>query len=191
MIQLNYINKDILQAFEEDEINVILHQCNCTVGMGAGLAKKIADKYPQVNDFDKIMISNCKDTSLGIIKFGYADLIKLSETKHIWNIYSQWYKGSPSNNTFISVFEMQDSFINRIIALKIALKNVRANYHFKRDGDLTCETIKIGIPLIASGLAKQKEYKYLSDLDYFKKFIEPIIIECFDNKIEELNIYYL
>lgn len=50
---IKYKQGDLIEAFEKGEINIIAHQTNCTVGMGAGIAKKITDKYPELNKLDK------------------------------------------------------------------------------------------------------------------------------------------
>jgi len=37
---------------EQDDIEVIIHQCNCFNCMGAGIAKSITKKWPEVQDAD-------------------------------------------------------------------------------------------------------------------------------------------
>ena len=43
---------NLLNSFEKD-FNVILHGCNCFSTMGAGIAKQIAEKYPEAYRADK------------------------------------------------------------------------------------------------------------------------------------------
>jgi hypothetical protein len=169
------VNKDLLQAFEDGDCNVILHQCNCTKGMGAGIAKKIAEKYPEVSKFDKN-----NERLFGSI--GIVSLIK--GQKAVCNLYSQYFVGSPSDDSFIlpeSNYRVLDTFENRIVALRHCLTSVRKKVY---------NHTKIGIPLIASGLAADKKLKgTMTDLEYFKKYIEPIVEE--ELKDLDVTVYYI
>ena len=172
---MKYVNKDLIQAFEDGDCNVILHQCNCTKGMGAGIAKKIAEKYPLVGFLDygliktKHLIGNCYAVNVGI---GY-----------IINLYSQYYVVSPSNTPLpIEKEVLYDNFQQRIKWLRNSLQMYRNEYFEEKD--------VIGLPLIASGLASDKKLKGdMTDLDYFKKYIAPIIEE--ELKDLDVTVYYI
>ena len=49
---LNIIQKDLIKAFKENEINVLIQQCNCFHTQNAGLAKSIKQEYPEVLNVD-------------------------------------------------------------------------------------------------------------------------------------------
>lgn len=165
-MSLIYKQGDLLQAFENGEVEIICHQENCvSKGYYGGIAKIIHEKYPETID---------------AIKF-FGNVI-YNQTKHgiIANIYSQYYPGAPNDNTFIKdKYQLQDNFYNRIVALEECLQKVKTDYHDKR----------IGLCLIASGLAKQSNAKHYTDLNYFEEFIAPIIEKCL-NKMD-VTIYYL
>ena len=172
---MKYKQANIIQAFENGEINVLMHQCNCTVGMGAGIAKKIAEKYPVVNIMDKGLIGRrtlagtCYPVNLG--------------GKYIVNLYSQYYVGSPTNKPLpIEREVLYDNFNQRKKWLRLALQQYVNEYSDKKD--------IIGLPLIASGLAADRKLKgSMTDLQYFKEYVAPIVEEELKNL--DITIYYL
>lgn len=119
-------NADILK---QDDLDVIIHQCNCFHTMGAGVAKAIKAKYPEAYEAD--------------LKTGYGSREKLGDfsyyqgEKLIINLYSQHYFG-------LGVFTDYS-------ALYIGLEKVR-------DFLITFnKPLKIGIPfMIGCGLAGGK-----------------------------------
>lgn len=44
---------NLLSEFEVGDLNVIIHGCNCMCNMGAGIAKDIAQRYPEAEKADK------------------------------------------------------------------------------------------------------------------------------------------
>lgn len=178
---LKYKQGDLLEAFENSEVNVIAHQCNCTVGMGAGIAKKIAEKYPIVDMLDKGYRKN---------EIGTALYIELGNDQHIFNLYAQYYPGQPTNKKFINnkpfIFNtfdeyIIDNFTQRLEWLKMSLKSF-SSYLQSQD--------KIGLCLLSSGLAADKKLKSsMTDLEYFKTYIASIVEE--ELKDFDVTVYYL
>lgn len=72
---------------------ILCQQVNCQGVMGAGLAKAIADKYPQVkNTFD----NNYKKNKGG--QFGKYQIVQIAKNLYVANIYSQdGYGNGPKN----------------------------------------------------------------------------------------------
>ena len=165
---IQYKQGDLLQAFENKEVNLIAHQENCVTKYFAGVAKLIHDKYPET--IDKIEHRFFGDFSSNYTKHGI-----------ILNLYSQYYPGSPNSTIFVKdKYELIDNYNNRITALEECLWKVRQYFSDK----------KIGLPLLASGLASCKGRKTsLSDLEYFKKYIAPIVEKCLDDV--DVTVYYL
>lgn len=172
---------DLIQAFENNEIDVLLHQENCEgLNYFSGFAKLIHQKYPELT---KLHQHHCSQNDIfGTCLIHNIDSKTSSVNGYIVNMYSQYYKGQSSNKTFLlNGYLICDSFENRIIALKNCLKYI--DCFFNRN-------IKIGLPLIASGLATCKERKKgLTDLEYFKKYILSIIEE--ELKDFDVTVYYL
>jgi O-acetyl-ADP-ribose deacetylase (regulator of RNase III) len=80
---LAVIERDILEIFEEAERAVLIHQCNCHKVMGAGIARTLANSYPEVEAADQGF--NPKN------KLGKIDCVQIGQTgdKAIINAYSQ------------------------------------------------------------------------------------------------------
>lgn len=71
---------------------VICQQVNCQNVMGAGLARAIMEKYPEVAEKYHQTFEKYAKESL----FGRVYLVKLSEGLYVANIYSQFYYGNPA-----------------------------------------------------------------------------------------------
>ena len=67
----------------------IIHQANCFHTMGAGIAKRIKEKYPEAYDAD-IKAGTIGDSKrLGTFSVGHC----LREDKYIYNLYGQYNYG--------------------------------------------------------------------------------------------------
>ena len=168
---IEYIKGDLIKAFKENEKAVLVHQCNLTVGMGAGIAKVIADNFPEILEPDIKIRTKALERPEQCL--GNTVLYHLGGQKVIANVYSQYFPGNP-NKVF-------DTFEQRLHWLKLALE--KFVYIYADSG------ITFYMPLIASGLAKQQNKKCYSDFDYFKKFIAPTIEE--ELKDFNVKVYYL
>jgi O-acetyl-ADP-ribose deacetylase (regulator of RNase III) len=93
------INGDLLEKFENELVDVIVHGCNCFHIMGAGIARQIRNKYPEAFEADKR--TPCGD----ITKLGTFSSVVLSrpnkendsnpfEYKVIINLYTQFEPGA-------------------------------------------------------------------------------------------------
>ena len=51
---LKFKKANLLESFNNSEINIIAIICNCTEGMKYGIAKDIAKNFPTVDNFDKL-----------------------------------------------------------------------------------------------------------------------------------------
>ena len=167
---IEYIQGDIIKAFEELDNVALLHQDNCSSLYKKGFAKILYDKYPKANT--NSIMSNY---------FGDAIKTYVDDSKCIVNLYSQYYPGKPSDKLGkYESFELPDNYNNRIKALEHSLYETTK---IVDEGDL------IIMPLIASGLAKDATKEYSSNLDYFKKYIAPIVEEYL--KDYNVKVYYL
>ena len=158
---MKYKNKDLLKAVEDGEVNVIAHQCNTCCGMSSGIAKLIANKYPIAKYLDR-------GFRQGNNVIGRCLLIEAHVT--IFNLY-----GQKNVNYAIETFDQ------RIKWLKSAISEM-VNYLDEDD--------KIGIPLLASGLASNPKLKgNMSDLEYFENYIAPEIEPLFEGL--NVTVYYI
>lgn len=161
---IKYIKGDIIKDFQNGKIDLLAHQCNCTVGHGAGFAKSLAKVYPQIN-------VPVKESLLGSNLF-----IWLPDTQqYICNMYAQVRPGSPDPDR--TNFE---SFTTRLLALRKCLQEV----------ELFSNKFRIGIPLVGAGLGADVRLKgHYHDLAYFEKYIAPVVDEVFTKTL--INVYYL
>lgn len=178
---IQYRQDDIFNGWDAEEINVLAHQCNCVSKYFAGFAQAIATKFPFMVSEHNAYIENNPNC------FGTM-LEKADNNKSIINIYSQYYPGSPNNKDFIQNGNYyKDNMVTRIDALKKCLKEIYDTWLVNHTNQLY-----LGIPLIASGLAADRNLKQdLTDLEYFINYIEPIITEIYKECDITIIIYHL
>jgi O-acetyl-ADP-ribose deacetylase (regulator of RNase III) len=80
-----YINGDLLKA----DVDVIAHGCNCIQTMGAGIAKYIAQVYPEVQKADKHFQPINPRERLGKIDAVKVHAIPGSKIQYVVNCYTQ------------------------------------------------------------------------------------------------------
>jgi len=117
------IKGDLIDLFEKGEVKAIAHGANCFRIMGAGIAKQIADKYPEALEADKAFLNN------PILKLGRYSL-GVSENGIIYNLYTQL---EPGPN-----FELA--------ALKSALDELSRDVRYFRS------TLELAVPQIGAGI---------------------------------------
>lgn len=166
---IQYKQGDLLKAFENGEVDTFIIQENCTVGMGAGISKLTSVKYPEVLKYNFEQLRIAKEAPEDVL--GLLVPYMLKNKRYIYGIYSQYYPGSPQKG-----FDTHKQ---------------RLNWLFKGldTFDRNNFGANLGLPLIASGLAKNHELKHDSDLDYFKKYIAPTVEEALPNV--NVTVYYL
>ena len=77
------IKSDILANINPNKLTIILHGCNCFHTMGAGIAKYLANKFPEVLQADKTTIKG--DT----VKLGTLSVATINKNLYIVNCYTQ------------------------------------------------------------------------------------------------------
>lgn len=169
---------DLLKAFDNKKVDCIAHQCNTflTADKCGGIAGLLFNCYPSLRDNHNTYINNYKNNNHQLL--GDAKGVTIKGINYIFNIYSQYKAGNPTTGI--------DSMECRLSYLKEGLTTV-ANYIIA--GNMKT----LGLPLIASGLARQAkaECYRMSDLEYFKKFMLPTIKEVFKDYDIQVTIMYL
>lgn len=123
------INGDLLSAFDNGDIDIMVHGCNCFCTMGAGIALPIKRKYPEVYKKDLETKKGSK-SKLGTIVC--VDVDRKNSPGIIINAYTQYQLGKPKN-------EIQ----MRYKAIENCFSEIYKKFPDK----------KIGIPKIGCGLA--------------------------------------
>ena len=121
---MEFIKGNLLDLFENQAFDILVHGCNCFHTMGAGIAKQIKDKYYEAYEADLQTLKGDKN------KLGTYTLYQVNNSQCIINAYTQYhyYGKKPINYD----------------ALRNVFKLIDENFKDK----------KIGIPKIGSGLAK-------------------------------------
>jgi len=91
-IGIKTVRADLLQLLDDGVFDIVAHGCNCFHVMGAGFAKELADRHPQVLQADQ------RDSMLGDrYKLGnYTQTIvdtASGKRVRIANLYTQYYYG--------------------------------------------------------------------------------------------------
>ena len=127
---ITYKVGNLVDAFISDEIDVLIHGCNCYCTMSAGIAKEIATKLPLAVSADK-KTSPGNRSKLGSYSVAIYNTTSGSQ-KYIVNAYTQF--------TYWDKYDM--------LSYDAICK---ALYKFSRE--VQDKNLKIGMPFIGCGLA--------------------------------------
>ena len=130
---MRVMNGDLIQLALQERFDVIVHGCNCFNTMGAGIAKQLALRWPQVAEVDRA--TNMADRE----KLGTFTVAETPCCKVV-NAYTQYHYGQ----AFGPPFDYH--------AFETVLHNIAK--HFPKD-------TKFGFPLIGCGLAGGDSIKVL------------------------------
>ena len=194
---IQYKQADLLLVLDNNQVNILIHQENCEgLNRFASIANLIHKKFPELTNkhvlhcnglykeiFDKLLGSYI------IYNVNTNDDNNINN-KLICNLYSQYYRGSPSDRYFNTIrhgvkCELPDDDEYRkealINSLKLLFNHIVDNISiYKLSG------LHIGLPLIASGLASNKKLKSnMNDLEYFKTYIYHIVEYAYNHYIKE------
>ena len=124
---------NLINLAEAGHFDVIVHGCNCFHTMGAGIAKELSNRYPQVLKADIDYTIKGDRSKLG--GYTYVEIVTASGHKFIVvNAYTQYYYGRPKKGT---------GPIVDYSALETAFRTIAKNY----------KHLRIGYPRIGAGLA--------------------------------------
>lgn len=109
-MSVKIVQGDLLEAFANKEIETIAHACNCFHTMGKGIAKRIADAYPEAFEADKATLCGDRD------KLGAISKAKLDNNSYIFNLYTQYKYGLQTRHTMydavVSSLEQVERFMS-------------------------------------------------------------------------------
>ena len=125
---MKIIEGDLIKLALDGEFDVIIHGCNCFCSMGAGIAKKIKELFPEVYEADLQTEKGSRD-KLGSISF--AKVQRGSSEFTVVNGYTQYSAGG-------------SGVLLDYVAVLSVMKEVKSRFTGKR----------IGYPMIGAGLAK-------------------------------------
>lgn len=147
------IEGDLIKLAEQGEFDIIVHGCNCFHAMGSGIAKQLADRYPEVEREDQ----KTKFGDRNKLGTGRLFLVK-SKTSDIWfsvfNVYTQYYWSRGKD-----VFEY-DAFQKFLNYQSESISKISQPIE-----EFNIEKYRFGFPQIGAGLAG-------GDWDRISKMIE-------------------
>jgi len=139
------VRGDILKAFDNKEVDVILQSCHCFNNMGVGLSKKIRDRYPEAEAADNATIRG------DVAKIGTYSVAELPDGRAIINAYAQYGYGKIgpradevlNNETDVKGRDPDRPHVS-YDSLRTILKNVNEEFKGKR----------IALPTIGADLGR-------------------------------------
>ncbi len=136
------VKGNLLTLAYQGEFDVIVHGCNCFCAMGGGIAREIAERFPEAEMEDR------KTTRGDYDKLGNYTRVEIDDFFVIVNAYTQY-----GVSTGEDVFEYD--------AFKLILQKLAKRY----------PTAQFGFPMIGMGLAQGNETKILGMLLEFDEKI--------------------
>jgi O-acetyl-ADP-ribose deacetylase (regulator of RNase III) len=122
--KLKYDTGDLLELMRDGSFEVVAHGCNCFHAMGSGIAKQLADSYPEIPEMD-ISDSACGDKD----KMGaYTEVDITTDTGYnvwVFNAYTQFTTGGRAVS-YDAVFDFFESLASLDIGVKIGLPKIGA-----------------------------------------------------------------
>ena len=94
--QLKDVTGDILSPANKDRITIICHQVNCKGVMGAGLAKQIRSRYPEVYNKYRWL---CEKTLVSHNLLGHCQPIEVGANLFVANLFGQYNYGTDKRYT--------------------------------------------------------------------------------------------
>lgn len=154
---LTMINGDLIKLAEDGRFDVIVHGCNCFHAMGGGIARKIAKKYPVVEQVDKTTKYGDR-SKLGT--YTTAEVLSpQGNTFYVVNAYTQ-YNWSGREDVF--EYEAFDRFLREFD------NNFLGNLSPRHPAP-----VSVGFPKIGCGLARGDEARIMKSLETFSDFVRP------------------
>lgn len=164
MSELKYKYKNIVDAFLDCEMDLLIQGCNCFCSFGGGLAAEILVRLPQAYEADKQTV--CGD----ITKLGKYSQYQFNNGAYIINGYTQFHYNEALNNE-----PLLEGDNVPVLADYTAIAQLF---------DLIAKEFKdaktIGIPKIGAGLA-------FGDWD----IIEQLVINKLVNKGFDVTVYVI
>lgn len=121
---IQYKKANIIDAYENSEIDVLLHGCNCFCAMGKGIALQLKNKFPKIYKHDKLTIKGDR-TKLGNIELIDCPTIQ-NPSGIIVNCYTQYTYWDKTDMFYYSAFESCMKKVDNVFdnSVKIAMPTI-------------------------------------------------------------------
>lgn len=168
-MSLKTIKGNLITLAENGHFDVIIHGCNCFHTMGSGIARQIADKYPEVAFSDKNTKYGVK-TKLG----SWSQQVVLSKEGYVFTVINAYTQFSISK-CYEDVFEY-DAFQKFLNNYK---EQIKCHYRGFKEKTKT----RIGFPMIGAGYARGNWEKIYDMINAFAN--DPELMSLCDVTIVE------
>lgn len=116
---MNYKKGDLLTAFQQGEIDILVHGCNCFHTMGAGIAKDIKRLYPKAYAAD---LQTLKGSPA---KLGTYSLARIGD-QYILNAYTQYRYGGIRDANYSAIQRVMNRVKLDLGHLRIGIPKIGA-----------------------------------------------------------------
>lgn len=157
-VNISYVQDDIVLAAVAKNANIIAHGCNCFHVMGAGVAKRLADVFPEIREADE------KTPYGDINKLGSFSKVRDANGMYVYNLYTQYSYGT------------KDAVMVHWKSVRVALSKMINDFMENSDEFKTLSAnnkpIVVVISAIGTGLAGGSMFDLGYTLEEFKELVE-------------------
>jgi O-acetyl-ADP-ribose deacetylase (regulator of RNase III) len=132
---MKIIHGNLITLAEQGKFQIIVHGCNCFNTMGGGIARQLADKYPEVKEIDSRTISGDRE------KLGRCTMVKINTGQVNFTVVNAYTQYEMSNTKDVFEYNSFEEFLFRF-------SQILPNY---TQGVL--RKVNVGFPKIGAGLA--------------------------------------
>ncbi len=136
---LKHAKGNLLDMAEAGDFDVVVQGCNCFNAMGGGIAREIAERFPEAKQEDR------KTQAGDYNKLGTWTQVEIDDTFIIVNAYTQYETSIAGEDVF------------EYTAFQLILQKLTVIYGTKR----------IGLPYIGMGLAGGNRARIISMIEQF------------------------
>lgn len=145
------VSGDLITLAKAGWFDVIAHGCNCVQIMGAGIAKQIADEFPEAYVAD--LETEADIAKIGTLSAAHVPVGNFNRVLTVENWYTQTYPGS-------------GHFSND--ALEMLLQQARLSW---RNTNL-----RVGLPYIGCGIAGGNESLIVAMFEYYLRDCNVMLV---------------
>jgi len=154
---MKYIEGDLIKLAKQGNFDIIAHGCNCFNTMSAGIAKQIKEEIPEAYEADN------KTMKGDIDKLGNYSAAWVNNDLHrifgVINCYTQYHYGKNHTDGKENTFDYE--------AFTLCMRKINHQFH----------SIRIGMPLIGSGLAGGDWNKIKKIIEHELKDVDVTIVK--------------
>lgn len=166
MDNIEFMCGDLIDVAKTVKADYVVHGCNCFNTMGAGVAKVIADRYPNVYEADR------KSKYGDINKLGTVTYAQTIDGFYIFNAYTQHGVGRGENVVYVNWKSLYNSLK---CAECVYVRNLKT---FNPRDEIT-----IVMPYIGCGLAGGNNIDFINTVEDY--------VQLYKHKVKVIIVKYL